>query len=36
MVNEAKGEAAYIASLLFGILGEARTRNKTWCRLSPI
>jgi hypothetical protein len=25
MVNEAKGEAAYVASLLFGILGELRT-----------
>jgi hypothetical protein len=27
MFNEAKGEAAYIASLLFGILVEARTRS---------
>jgi hypothetical protein len=27
MVNEAKGEAPYIASLLFGILVETRTRS---------
>jgi hypothetical protein len=28
MVNEVKGEVAYIASLLFGILGETRRRSK--------